>query len=662
MDTSVNSKMRIVMQILLVICTAGASVFARQGDVDGNGTINIIDAMLLAQYAAGTYDGPVDREIGDVNWDGKINIIDAMLVAQFSAGTIDDFPCPNPWVTGYVDYGMITYASAGVQKTGRYMNPSPMYTVERRIDIPQIGDDPLVDESVWDFSQHSMPVNGIAVIPEGNGPFPVVMFVHGNYSTRADSGSEEGYLYLCELLASYGIIGVTIDQNFLIDYLIDTKNMAARSLLLLEHLKQFRIWNSQPGHPLAGKVDMSKIMVAGQMAGATAARDALIFNGMDSIEIPDESTVFKVPVNGTGCLGPYDFGIAGLIEMAPSGKSGYFSSQSIKRPINTNILVMQGAKDEEYLSFSHSLSPLTFLSHYDSTNLINMTEPTAQDSGLKSLAWIYEGTNAFFNSKWEPSIDPDSIPTTITRAEQVQITKVFISAFAQNVLLGKERYLPVLESSRSAGLYLPENRTVVTQYQAKERLYINHFNNDKDFTTLSPPFLTSGYARWEGTEILIWEVDPSVYRISDMPVMSRALDANWYSADCKYESVFNGQGLNADGYKCIAFKVMNSSESMYAMPPDALPDLDFTIVITDMTGNSASVAVSSLARIPFPAESRYDPQIPGYNWTSAMQTVRLPIATLEQNGIDTAHIESIGFVFDKFPYGHVYVDDIQLSN
>ena len=51
----------------------------------GDGEINSIDAVLLAQYIAG-WDVELDGIAADCNGDGEINSIDAVLLAQFIAG------------------------------------------------------------------------------------------------------------------------------------------------------------------------------------------------------------------------------------------------------------------------------------------------------------------------------------------------------------------------------------------------------------------------------------------------------------------------------------------------------------------------------------------------------------------------------------------------
>jgi hypothetical protein len=59
------------------------------GDVNSNGRIDIIDALLVAQYCAGFMPSNFNTQAADANKDGAINIIDALRIAQFSAGLIN---------------------------------------------------------------------------------------------------------------------------------------------------------------------------------------------------------------------------------------------------------------------------------------------------------------------------------------------------------------------------------------------------------------------------------------------------------------------------------------------------------------------------------------------------------------------------------------------
>jgi lysophospholipase L1-like esterase len=59
------------------------------GDVDTNGDVNIIDALLVAQFYVGLNPQSFDQTRADYNQDGNINIIDALLIAQLYVGLIE---------------------------------------------------------------------------------------------------------------------------------------------------------------------------------------------------------------------------------------------------------------------------------------------------------------------------------------------------------------------------------------------------------------------------------------------------------------------------------------------------------------------------------------------------------------------------------------------
>ena len=61
------------------------------GDVDGNGQVNAVDAMIISQYYVGL-DVEINSVSADVNGDGKVNAMDAMLISQFYVGLINIFP------------------------------------------------------------------------------------------------------------------------------------------------------------------------------------------------------------------------------------------------------------------------------------------------------------------------------------------------------------------------------------------------------------------------------------------------------------------------------------------------------------------------------------------------------------------------------------------
>ena len=61
------------------------------GDVNEDGTVNIIDALLVAQYYVGLNPEGFAVENADTDCSGSVNIVDALLIAQFYVGLLTGF-------------------------------------------------------------------------------------------------------------------------------------------------------------------------------------------------------------------------------------------------------------------------------------------------------------------------------------------------------------------------------------------------------------------------------------------------------------------------------------------------------------------------------------------------------------------------------------------
>jgi lysophospholipase L1-like esterase len=64
-----------------------------RGDANGNGTVDIVDALLIAQDYVGLAPAGFIPANADANCSGSIDIVDALLVAQYYVGLISGFPC-----------------------------------------------------------------------------------------------------------------------------------------------------------------------------------------------------------------------------------------------------------------------------------------------------------------------------------------------------------------------------------------------------------------------------------------------------------------------------------------------------------------------------------------------------------------------------------------
>jgi hypothetical protein len=61
------------------------------GDANGNGEVDIIDALLVAQYYVSLNPANFNPAHADVDCDDSIDIVDALLIAQYYVGLITEF-------------------------------------------------------------------------------------------------------------------------------------------------------------------------------------------------------------------------------------------------------------------------------------------------------------------------------------------------------------------------------------------------------------------------------------------------------------------------------------------------------------------------------------------------------------------------------------------
>jgi serpin B len=79
--------------VSLFTCVITFPLFSQEfGDVNNDTDINIVDALLIAQYYVGLDLNNFNQEKADVDADGSITIVDALLVAQYYVGLISQFP------------------------------------------------------------------------------------------------------------------------------------------------------------------------------------------------------------------------------------------------------------------------------------------------------------------------------------------------------------------------------------------------------------------------------------------------------------------------------------------------------------------------------------------------------------------------------------------
>lgn len=308
----------------------------------------------------------------------------------------------------------------------------------------------------WGFNASSLPLNARVWMPDGEGPFPLVLMVHGNH--MMEDYSDGGYAYLGRQLASRGFIAVSLDENFL-NYSawsgIPDNDFKVRTWMILKHLQQIGEFVEQSGNPFYHKVDYAKTALLGHSRGGQAVAMAA-----------DAGRWFK---NDPVLEATRQFSIASVIALAPTDK--VIDGQQAKLT-NVNYLTLQGARDGDVHDF------------YGDRQYIRSTYPSGS-SAFKSSLYIADANHSQFNSDW--GLYDQSLPAGLflSRAhimdgeEQRTIAKVYVSAFLESTLHGEEEYRELFRDYRSGAQWLPDT-AYYNRFQSGEYIPVATFDEDRN--------------------------------------------------------------------------------------------------------------------------------------------------------------------------------------
>ncbi|TPV31418.1 hypothetical protein FJ651_14585 [Paucihalobacter ruber] len=358
-------------------------------------------------------------------------------------------------------------------------------------------------ERYWGFDDKELPLNAKVWYPDAEGKFPLVLIVHGNHMMQ--DYSEGGYAYLGELLASKGMIVVSVDQNFINGSWSNLfgsleKENDARGWLLLEHLKVWHEWNDSGGHMFYQKIDTNNIALMGHSRGGEAVAHAALFNTLPYY--PDDASV---KLN-------YNYHIKSVVAIAPV--DGQYEPSKRRTALeNINYFVIHGSHDADVKSYMGS----------QQFERIKFTDSSYY---FKSGLYVFGANHGQFNTNWgnndigNPFSGLLNLKPLMPLEKQLEVAKVYIGAFLDITLKNNSTYLPLFVDARTGQDWLPET------------IYLNQFedinlqpiaNFDEDFnlatTTVKGGTITANnLSVWREQEIqLKWQQKGS-----------RALYAGWH--------------------------------------------------------------------------------------------------------------------------------------
>ncbi len=489
----------------------------------------------------------------------------------------------------------------------------------------------------WGFGVDEWALNGITWMPEGDGPFPIVLIVHGNHGM--EEYSDPGYEYLGQLLASRGYITVSVDENFINGSWAGDfrgKELPARAWLLLKHLEQWRDWNNDTSHELSGKANLDEVALVGHSRGGEAVPIAAAFNTLPYF--PDDSRE-KFDFN---------FGIKSVIAIAPTD---YRYDRRV-RIENVDFLGIQGSYDSDEDSF-YGLRQL------------QRTDFTDSSFHLKTGVYVHGANHGQFNSIWgrHDSGFPGKLflntEPMITGEEQRKYAEVLISSFLEVSIRGNQEYASIFRDLRVADSWLPDNTLALSLYEDSQTEYWADFEEDIDITTVG-----SGDVTVDGYDV--WAEDYLQFR-AGLHQENHALVLGWNSDSIPESASFSIQladpvSLSIDDM--LTLSVTSGNPSMLDDVDEDSVLNDFRIVLSDSLGGQSALPLSDFKLVAPRLQIRYL-KTKGLTtgrysneWEPVLESMFIPLKAFDTGEVDISKIIGVSIKSSTEKPGIVILDRI----
>jgi dienelactone hydrolase len=365
----------------------------------------------------------------------------------------------NPGLPGTYVVKTLTYGSGTDKQRREYRQGVTIKT--KTVDASPFATIPKAQQGhrkdFWGFDLKKAPLNARVWYPDGDGPFPLVLIVHGNHDP--EKFSDPGYAYLGELLASRGFILASVDENFL-NGLSDEND--GRAWVLLKHLEAWKQFNDTKDGPFFHRVDLTNIALMGHSRGGEAAAVAAAFNTLKYY--PDD---FKQKFD-------FHFAIKSVVAIAPV--DGQYKPTGQFTPLeNVNYLLIHGSHDGD-------VSTAVGFRQYERLKF------TGDQPWFKAALFMYRANHGQWNTTWgNKDNGPRSDRTLDLRGLidpelQRQFAKVVISGFLEATLHQKREYVPMFKDHRNMGAWLPKSM-YTTRFQENGYQALAEFDEDVDLTT-----------------------------------------------------------------------------------------------------------------------------------------------------------------------------------
>jgi PKD repeat protein len=505
-----------------------------------------------------------------------------------------------------------------------------------------------------------------------DGPFPVILILHGRHSTCYNGGggtsiawpctgsfssipSYRGYNYLAEQLASHGYIVISVSANSIssTDNSTPDYGMRARGELLQHHLDLWNDWNEVGGDPFGdlfvGKLDMDNIGTMGHSRGGEGVIEHALYN---------RELGSPYGINAVLTLAPVDF----------------------NRPILNNIPIMNIAP-----YCDGDVSDLQGVHFYDDSRYIDDSDTTPKHNLM-----MLGANHNFFNTVWTPGEFPAGTADDWRYVDGTQSDEhcgtsspgngrfdaetqrnsllAYGSAFFRVYIGGETEFDPILkveDVTPPVSSTLDGSEIFMSYHPGNDkRVDINRTDSEdtEDTNTLGEDASENGLVVYDicgddfGEQYCIGagagNAQEPHNKNGGVAVLGLSqLELEWNSADDWYRNDIPSFMEDFTNFDAVQFR---ASVNFDTSTPEV--DLNFSVELTDNTGASSIVAVEDYSEALYFPPGDYGTTLP----RTMHNTISIPVEDFA--GIDLTNVSYIRFLFNESGNGGILVSDLIVSS
>ena len=468
-----------------------------------------------------------------------------------------------------------------------------------------------------------MPYNikGIIGVPEGEGPFPLVLITHGSHSNDDESKRfDTGYDYLVKYMAKNGYITVSMDMSKPYIWKYGDNDDRIKSIPVAnDHMESLLKANdgNNPGYPveLEGKIDLEKIGLIGHSRGG--------------------ETIYDIAIDQSN----RDVDIKAILAIAPT--------LFFKRDwpdVDVAILVPEYDGD---------------IIQLDGFSMYRVLNSERQGLGNHYVTMLMGANHNYFNRNIERNdatfAGVEDISDQLTREQQESFLVKYAVGFFDSTFMGKNYHFINAHNPQPEIMY---SFDVTAMFKSSQAVDLVDVKTTDDFIAAESIDIEYTIDSWfyKDDKVIIDTVTSGIEPYNLRPLINMKWEKSGSSVtitpSTKDFSDFSALTLDM---------VIDSADELN----QADTSQRFTIGLKDANRNLSKIVLpenlNALAKKPGKVDSYDLDGIAITNWSVAtpLSSINLPLS--EFKDVDLKQIESIELIFDQTASGSIYIDSIFLQ-